>query len=256
MLASLHLLAERVRPSTASSNEAPEVDAVHSHDRDGNLSNVVAQRELLLVATWDGVLRRIASSNNIDGEGFACIFEDDITLHKDVSQSVARRVIVHGMNLARKDGLLYLGSCGSACWDEPFVWLQNVEYRKCDTPCSHAVCVTKQRSGTLMSELRGAWQDDIMNYNFHSTEEGHCIAQLLRVHAEHKSSIWTVGTNLWSMQWVWYGDQLNGLFHRDKVVHQENHWPSARCARERSYGIVGAATPRMYTGKGQTGLFN
>ena len=256
MLASLHLLAERVRPSRVPIKQAPGVHAVHIGDREGNLSDVASQRELSLVATWDGLLRRIASSPNMDGESFACIFEDGIALHEDVSYSIARRAILHGMDLSREDGLLYLGSCGSACLHKPVEWLQSIEYRKCDTPCSHAVCLTKQRSGTLMSELRRAWQDERLKYNYQSTEKGHCIDQMLRVHAERNSNIWTVGTNLWSLQWVWYGDQLNGLFRQDRVMHQDSHWPPTRCAHGRWHSNVGAAPRGNSSGKGQARLFD
>ena len=257
VLASLHLAAERVRPSRVSTKQAREVRAVKDWGRGGNLSEAATQRDLSLVATWAGLLRRIASNPKLEGQGFACIFEDGVALHEDVTHSVARRAILHGMDLARTDGLLSLGSCGPPCWDTPSASLQHVEFRKCDAPCSHGVCVTKQKSGTLMSEMRGAWQDNIMKYNYQSTEGGHCLDQMLRVYAEHYSSVWTVGTNLWALQWVWYGDQLSGLFHQDSMSHEDGHWPSTRCARGRWHGIVGATTPGdSNLGKGQAGLFD
>ena len=63
-------------------------------------------------------------------DDLACIFEDDIALHDDVSHTVARRAILHGMDLGRKDGLLYLGGCGPWCWNEPFEWLEKCQVSK------------------------------------------------------------------------------------------------------------------------------
>ena len=190
---------------------------MHDYDKAANLSDVVTQRELSLVATWDRLLRRFASDPNLADDDFACIFEDDIALHDDVSHTVARRAILHGMDLARKDGLLYLGSCGPLCRDDAYDWLENVEYKRCSNLCSHAVCVTRSKAGTLMSEMKSAWEADFKKYNYTSTDKkGHCIDQMLRKYAEHNTNIWTVGSNLWSMQWVWYGDQLMGLFYQDR----------------------------------------
>ena len=154
MLASLHMMAERVQPSEASLRQAQAVYSVYGYVKRANMSEAITQHEFLLVSTWDSLLRRIALDSSMADGDFACMFDDDIALHDGISQSIARRAILHGMDLAREDGLLFLGSCGPMCEDEPSVWLHGVEYRKCQVPCSHALCVTKRKSGTLMSEIR------------------------------------------------------------------------------------------------------
>ena len=125
-------MAKRAHPSKPSLRLAEEMYAVHNYDKDVNLSDIVTQREFSLVSTWDRLLRRVTSDPNMADDDFACIFEDDIALHDDVSHTVARRAILHGMDLAREDGLLYLGSCGPWCRNEPFEWLDKIEFKKCN----------------------------------------------------------------------------------------------------------------------------
>ena len=219
------MTAERVQPPEASLKHAREVYAVHNYDKAANLNGVDTQRELSLISAWDGLLRRIALNSSLGSDDFACIFGDNIALHDDVSHSIAARAILHGMDLARKDGLLYLSSCGALCGNEPVERLERVEYRKCNNPCSHAICLTKKKARMLMSEIKKAWRADFLMYNYQSAEKGHCMDQMLRVYAEHSNSIWTVGTNLWSPQWLWYGDQLSCLLCKQDVARQNIGWP-------------------------------
>lgn len=219
------MTAERVQPPEASLKHAREVYAVHNYDKEANLSDVSTQRELSLLSAWDGLLRRIARHPSLGGDGFACIFGNDIALHDEVPHSIAMQAIVHGMDLARKDGLLYLSSCGPLCVNDPVERLDRIEYRKCNNPCSHAICVTKKKSRMLMSEIQKAWRADFQMYNYQSIEKGHCMDQMLRVYAEHSNSIWTVGTNLWSAQWLWYGDQLSCLLCKQDLMRQDIRWP-------------------------------
>ena len=251
----MHMMAERVQPPEASLQQAQAVYAVYGYDQRANLSDAITQRDLSLVSTWDSLLRHVALDPSMADDDFACIFDDDIFLHDGVTQSVARRAILRGMDLARKDGLLFLGSCGPMCADEPSVWLQTIEYRKCQVPCSHALCVAKRKSGTLMSEVRDAWQANLAEDKYQSVEEGPCMESLLRVYAEHSTSMWTVGANLWSEQWLWYGDQLNGIFCQGKGAHQDKHWTLARSAHERSHGMIGAAASANLS-TGLAGLFD
>ena len=245
VLASLHMIADRVHLSDTSSQQAQEA----------NQSNAVTQCNTALVATWNGLLRDIALDPSLADGDFACIFDDDIALHYDVSLSVAWRALLHGMDLARKDGLLFLSSCGPTCWDEPSEWLGKVEYKKCDTPCAHAHCVTKRKSGTLMSEVMSEWKADNVEHNHASIGVEDCMNQMLRAYAEQSTSAWTVGTNLWPSQCVWYGDQLSGLFGQDRAAQQDQIWLFARSLRKRSRGIISASTYGADSGKGQAGLF-
>ena len=98
------------------------------------------------------------------------------------------------------------------------------------------------------------WQADFAKCKYQCIETGHCMEEMLRVYAEHSTSMWTVGTNLWSEQWLWSGDQLNGLFCQGKGPHQDKHWPLARSAQEWSHGIVGAAASGHHMSLGLAGL--
>ena len=92
--------------------------------------------------------------------------------------------------------------------------------------------MTKSKSGTLMSEMKTAWEADFKKYNYENAgKKGHCIDQMLRMYAEHNTNIWTVGTNLWSMQWVWYGDSSMACSIRTGGAPKRPLASGARCAR-------------------------
>ena len=128
-------MAERVHTSKPSLRQAQEMYAAQSHHRD-NLSVIAVRREVALMTTWDRLLRHVVSDPDMADDDFACIFEDDVALPANMSRTAARRAIQHGMDLARIDGLLYLGPCGHMCSNEPAVWLDMFEFRRCNNLCS------------------------------------------------------------------------------------------------------------------------
>ena len=80
--------------------------------------------------------------------------------------------------------------------------------------------MTKRKAATLMGDVKVASEAVFKAWHYQSWKHGHAIDQMLRMYAEHNGYIWTVGSNLWSMQFVWYddgkpGDQLMGMFYQD-----------------------------------------
>ena len=218
----MHLTAERAHPSKPSLRLAQEVYSVSPHGKDVNLSDTVTRREVSLLSTWDRLLRFIMTDADMADDDFACVFEDDVALHGNVSHAAARRAILHGMDLARADGLLYLGSCGPRCEDGPLDRLDGIEFKRCSNLCSHAIAVTKRKAATLMDDIRVATEA-----LFGVRNNGRAFDQMLRMYAEHNTYIWTVGSNLWSMQSVREdaggpGGRLMGLFYQDKS-HRVTH---------------------------------
>ena len=215
VLGTVHLMAERVHPPKATLKLAQEAYKVHNYDKDLDLSDVVTQRELSLTATWDRLIAHIARHTDMEDDDFACVFEDDIALHDDVTHAVARRAILHGMELGRADGLLSLGMCAPDCQNSTQQWVENVKFEKCASLCTHAVAVTKRKAGTLMADLHAAVHEDFEKWGYDSYYHGHAIDQQLRLHAWHNNGTWTAGTNLYSMETPWWDTHL-GLFYQDR----------------------------------------
>ena len=118
VLASLHMMAEHVVPPAPSEALARRVYRNHNYDKHVNLSDLVTQREFSLVAAWERLLAHVAHHVEIGPDDWAAVFEDDIALHDELSHAAARRALLHGMELARSDGLLYLGICQPWCHED------------------------------------------------------------------------------------------------------------------------------------------
>ena len=215
VLASLHLLAQRVHPPPASLKLAQDGYRAHSYDKDADLEDPVTQREFSLVAAWERLLQHIANDPDMETDDFACIFEDDIALHDELSHKAARRAVLHGMDLARADGLLNLGICRPDCQNASSRWWEGNLYQKCASLCTHALAVTKGKASTLMSEVHEAIHADFKAWGYQSYYHGHAIDQLLRLYAWHNNGTWAAATNLRSDQSPAWGDEL-GVFYQDR----------------------------------------
>ncbi|KAK9834875.1 hypothetical protein WJX81_005664 [Elliptochloris bilobata] len=215
VLASLHLLAQRIHPPKATYKLAEEGYKAHSYDKDVNLDDATTQREFSLLATWERLLQHIAGDPDMAESDFALIFEDDIALHDDLSHAAARRAILHGLDIARDDGLLTLGICVPDCQNVSAEWYEGIQYDKCASLCSHAIAVTKLRAVTLMDQLHEAIHIDFKKWEYDSYYHGHCIDQLLRLYAYAHGGTWTVASNLRSDQSPPWGDEL-GVFYQDR----------------------------------------
>ena len=221
VLAGLHLEATRVQPVKASLRWAQETHRKHDYDKNADLLDGKTQRELSLTATWERLLQKIALDVDMGDTDFACIFEDDVALHDDLSTTDARKVILHGMDLARNDGVLYLGICEPTCLAETEQWLGSYKFTQCYGYCAHAVAVTKAKAATYMDEMHAAFQNDFKTKNYTTFAHGHVIDQMQRVHAYNTKAIWTIATNLVDPQTGTYGYGPHyGAFIQDKWRHR------------------------------------
>ena len=215
VLATLHMQATRVVPLKLSAKLAHDAHKRHDYDENADLEDPTTWRYFSLTATWERLMHHISHDVDMEDGDFACIFEDDVALHDDVSHATARKAILRSMDLARSDGLVYFGSCYAGCDLKSAVeWVSNVRLEKCINLCTHAMAVTKRKAATLMAELHDEVRADFEQHNYHSIHLGYVIDQMLKVYQRRRNGMWTVGTNLWSAQ-----DKYNmsiGAFFQDR----------------------------------------
>ena len=84
-------------------------------------------------------------------EDWRFFFEDDIALHPGAPSPVCS--IRRGMELARTEGIVYLGICGSACFPWNKELHQGVNFERCYGTCAHAFGVTKWKAGKILDTL-------------------------------------------------------------------------------------------------------
>ena len=189
MLASLHLQPERVHPIKPSAQLAREARARHDFDKAVDTEQVQAQRYFSALATWERLLAHIGASAHMGDDDFAFAFEDDIALHDDLSHAAARAAILRGLDLARHEGLLFMGVCETEfAPDAPATWLGTVEFRKCAGLCTHALAVTKRKAATLVADVHASVLADMAEKGYDSMPFGYTIDQMLRVHMRRKTA--------------------------------------------------------------------
>lgn len=146
---------------------------------------------------------------------FAIIVEDDVTLHDDLSVSAARAAILHGFDLARSDGWLYLGICQTRCKNES--WFGEVSFAKCGGGvCSHAIAVTKHRAATLIQDLHTSMVEDHLSWA-KDYPGAHSMDRMLSNYADYRNGTWVVGTNLNAPAESETELKSIGLFYQDRA---------------------------------------
>lgn len=122
-------------------------------------------------------------------------FEDDVALHPALTKSLAQKVLARGLQVAARDGMLYLGICGpNRCEKTKAVLSQGVEARRCAGSCTHAFGLTKWKTrGFLayMDKLKTPRNVNVTSMYFD---------QLMRTYGEQVHRIWVLGSNLKSPQ--------------------------------------------------------
>ncbi len=213
LAAVLHLRAEHVTPPKPTSKLAREAHKRHNYDKDADVDNVVTQRLFSLTVAWERLMRHIAHNTDMADDDFAFVFEGDIALYDNVSHADARQAVLHGMDLARADGLLYLGGCFPQCTWGPAEeeWLGNTRFERCSNKCTHALAVTKRKAATLMAELRESMRVEA-GPDGSSLYLGYIIDQMLSTYSKHHNGTWSIGTNF-----VAPGNEVHtGIFYQDR----------------------------------------
>ena len=201
VLASLHLQPERVHPIKPSAQLAREARARHDFDKAVDTEQAQAQRYFSALVTWERLLAHIAASAHMADDDFAFAFEDDIALHDDLSHAAARAAILRGLDLARHEGLLFMGACETEfAPDAPATGLGAVEFRKCAGLCTHALAMTKRMAVTLVADAHASVVADMAEKGYDSMPLGYTIDQMLHVHMRRSNGTWLVGANLHSPQ--------------------------------------------------------
>lgn len=208
VLAQLHIQAERVWPPKPSLHLAKEMYAIHDYDKEVNLSDPQHQRYFSLLAAWKHVLHHVAHHPDLEPHNFAIIMEDDISLQEDVSLAAARNAILHGFDLARSDGWLYLAVCPTEYFPETEQY-QGLTYSKMVGWCAHALAFTKHRAASIMHEMHTSMKEDFLT-QFPSYSFGHGVDQMLSQYGHIHNGTWTVATNLQGKH------NAVGLFYQDR----------------------------------------
>ena len=167
------------------------------------------------------LFQKFVNDTSADVGSWRFFFEDDVALHPFLTQSLARRLLARGMEVAAADGILYLGICGPSKSREKVV-LSNpgpVEATRCSGACTHAFGLTKWKTGgflTYMDKLRMPEDANVTSMYFD---------QLMQAYGEQVHKIWVLGSNLVSPQ------EKN---HIGMVFQDRTNYPSVINTREPS----------------------
>jgi len=156
VLSSLHITAERVVPPKPSVHMAKEMFATYNYNKHMNLSDPVQQKYFSLLNAFEHALHRLAHHPDLGPDDFAVVVEDDVSLHNRLSLADARATILHGFDLARSDGWMYLGLCGAWCDESSAQVHGHFKFSRCCGMGSHALAFTKRRAATFLADLHAS----------------------------------------------------------------------------------------------------
>ena len=174
----------------ASQANADAESRAEAYDAVVNTSSIVAQRQLAIRATFFRLFQAVAVLS-IGEDDFAYLFEDDVAVHPSVNRRQLASILDFSSSLARKDGLLYLGSCAPQCGGKLTRTHDKVTYAKCSCFCTHALAITRRRARSLASDLHS----NMVEHDFVSPIS-HVHDELLRLYSLYNNLSWVAGTNL------------------------------------------------------------
>ncbi len=140
------------------------------------------------VATaWEHLVQHVV--HNADME------EDAVAL---VQAADAYQAIMHGMRLARDDGILHVGAgwSGCECWDGTSEWLGGFEVRRCTSCRIHATGITKRSAAALVEALQENIEASIQAGDS-LRGDIYIIGSLLDEHTDSRNGTWTVNAGSW-----------------------------------------------------------
>ena len=180
----------RFVPVEASQANADAESRAEAYDAVVNTSSIVSQRQLAIRATFFRLFQAVAVLS-IEEDDFAYLFEDDVAVHPSVSRRKLASILDFSSSLARKDGLLYLGSCAPQCDGKLTRTHDEVTYAKCSCFCTHALAVTRRRARSLAGDLHS----NMVEHGIVSSTS-HVHDDLLRHYSMYRNFSWVAGINL------------------------------------------------------------
>lgn len=138
-------------------------------------------------------------------------FEDDVALHPSLNKSLAEKVLAKGLEVAARDGIMYLGICGPRDCKKKVVLASPVEAKQCAGACTHAFGLTKWKTRSFLTDMNKL---NVSSMYFD---------QVMRTFGEQVHKIWVLGSNLKSPQ---------AKNHYGLVFQDRRSYPSIIDARE------------------------
>lgn len=94
----------------------------------------------------------VAEPQNVSSiDDWKFFFEDDIGVHPGDSSPICS--IKEAMELARTDGIFYLGLCGPTCYDFNQEIVRGVHFKRCYGTCAHAFALTKWKAALILNVM-------------------------------------------------------------------------------------------------------
>lgn len=183
--------------------------------------NLTTPRELKAFSNFyafhQAILRHAHDRHSHAGS-WRIFLEDDAALHPNVKSPVC--ALLHGLELSRNDGIVYLGLCSPRCVD-PKLFSDNlggIEYSKCSGTCAHAFGMTKFKAQSILPILSSLRRD------YHNHDEAIYFDIGLFAYGKLINPIWTIGTNLRSSppksnirKFAQYIADHRGIFFQDRA---------------------------------------
>lgn len=189
-LASLHLAAERVVPPKPTVRMAKEMFASYDYDKQINLTEPLQQKYFSLLSGFESALHRLAHHPDLGPDDFAVVVEDDVSLDNRMSIADARAAILHGFDLARSDGWLYLGMCSAWCDEASMQVYRHVAYSRCAGVGSHALAFTKRRAATFLADVHASVKHRLATDPKYIANNAHSFDRMLIAHTQKEGLAW------------------------------------------------------------------
>lgn len=155
--------------------------------------NLTSPRELKafsnFLAFHQAIFRHAHDRHSTAGS-WRIFLEDDVALHPNVASPACS--LLRGLELARNDGIVYLGLCAPRCFDATLFYEKHnaIEYGKCSGTCAHAFGLTRWKAQSILPILANLRRD------YHAHDEQIYFDIGLFSYGSRISPVWTIGTNL------------------------------------------------------------
>jgi len=150
------------------------------------------------VATaWEHLVQHVVHNTDMEEDEVALLLDSGV-LDDEVHAADAYQAIMHGMRLARDDGILHVGAgwSGCECWDGMSEWLGGFEVRRCTSCRIHATGITKRWAAALVEALQDNIEASIQaGDSLHG--DIYIIGSLLDEHTDSRNGTWTVNAGSW-----------------------------------------------------------